>query len=190
MSLLPMLFSSWWESLNHVHRLDNQDFALPINNIYFPSSRYRNYQHPFDVINYRRSRFITPRYQEEEKYSVSLDVGKFNPDDITVKVADNVITVQAGHELILDEHGTVSREFERNYDIPEEYDVDEAKSELSSDGVLTISVPRKKLEGERAILIEYIPYPAVIEVAPGVGEQERPRSPNRRPRYNGSVAAG
>ncbi|KAG8039171.1 hypothetical protein G9C98_003478 [Cotesia typhae] len=190
MSLVPMLFSSWWESLRQAHRIDNQEFGMPINNIYFPASNYRNYQHPLFDVAYQRSRFITPKYRDEEKFSVTLNVAQYNPDDIAVKVVGNVIIVQAGDEYELDEFGTLSREFEKKYEVPEEYDVDEAKSELSSDGVLTIKVPKKESEGGRAILIEYLSYPVVIEVDPNAAEVDRPRSPNRRQRYYGSVAAG
>ncbi|MGH0181135.1 UNVERIFIED_CONTAM: hypothetical protein FKN15_006303 [Acipenser sinensis] len=53
-----------------------------------------------------------------------------------------------------DEHGFVSREFHRKYKIPAGVDSAAITSSLSSDGVLTISAPRKQADvPERAIPI-------------------------------------
>lgn len=61
-----------------------------------------------------------------------------------------------------DDHGFVSREFVRKYRVPAGVDPVSVTSSLSSDGVLTVTAPRKHTEGpERAIPITREDKPAV-----------------------------
>lgn len=61
-----------------------------------------------------------------------------------MKIADGSIIVEGKHEEKQDEHGFVSRQFSRRYVPPsKDIDIDNIVSSLSSDGVLTISVPKK-----------------------------------------------
>jgi len=79
----------------------------------------------------------------KDKFEVNLDVQQFAPEEITVKVTGkNTITVEGKHEEKQDEHGFVSRHFVRKYILPEGHDVDNIVSNLSSDGVLSITAPR------------------------------------------------
>lgn len=54
--------------------------------------------------------------------------------------------------------------------VPEQCDIDQVASHLSSDGVLTISVPKKQLtkpdSNEKVIKVQYTGQPAIIEKAP------------------------
>lgn len=78
---------------------------------------------------------------------VILDVQQFLPEEITVKtVGNNNIIVEAKHEERQDEHGFVSRHFVRRYVLPPSHDVINITSSLSSDGVLTITAPKKVKE--------------------------------------------
>lgn len=73
-----------------------------------------------------------------------LDVQQFAPGEITAKVADGAVIVEGKHEEKPDEHGFVSRHFVRRYVPPvEEVDLEKVVLSLSSDGVLTISIPKK-----------------------------------------------
>jgi len=74
---------------------------------------------------------------------VILDVQQFSPNEITVKTVDNYIIVEAKHEEKKDEHGFISRSFVRRYVLPSTHDLNNITSSLSSDGVLTISAPKK-----------------------------------------------
>lgn len=74
---------------------------------------------------------------------VILDVQQFSPDEITVKTVDNYVIVEAKHEERQDEHGYISRHFVRRYVLPSSHDLDNVTSTLSSDGVLTITAPKK-----------------------------------------------
>lgn len=74
---------------------------------------------------------------------VILDVQQFAPNEISVKTQNNVIIVEAKHEEKQDEHGFIFRHFVRKYILPEDTEVMDITSSLSSDGVLTISAPKK-----------------------------------------------
>jgi hypothetical protein len=75
------------------------------------------------------------------------------------------ISIATGkHEEQKDEHGTISRQFVRKYMIPEQCNIDEVSSSLSSDGVLSIVAPRKEQappRNEKSIKIEHTGKPAV-----------------------------
>ncbi|XP_017784519.1 PREDICTED: protein lethal(2)essential for life-like [Nicrophorus vespilloides] len=79
------------------------------------------------------------------KFLVNLDVQQFMPDEITVKATgNNVITVEAKHEQRKDRHGLVFRHFVRKYFVPQGYNIEGILSELSSDGMLSIVIPREE----------------------------------------------
>ncbi|CAK1591417.1 unnamed protein product [Parnassius mnemosyne] len=92
---------------------------------------------------------------EKDKFQINLDVQHFAPEEITVKTADDYVVVEAKHEEKKDEHGYVSRQFTRKYALPEGAVSENVVSELSSDGILTITAPRKHIDakGERVVPI-------------------------------------
>ncbi|KAJ0171134.1 hypothetical protein K1T71_013333 [Dendrolimus kikuchii] len=92
---------------------------------------------------------------DKDKFQVNLDVQHFSPDEITVKTADGYVVIEAKHEEKKDEHGYISRQFVRRYTLPEGAESEDIVSELSSDGILKISAPRKPVPGheERVVPI-------------------------------------
>ncbi|XP_004604742.1 alpha-crystallin B chain [Sorex araneus] len=99
---------------------------------------------------------------EKDRFSVNLDVKHFSPEELKVKVLGDVIEVHGKHEERQDEHGFISREFQRKYRIPADVDPLTITSSLSSDGVLTVNGPRKQASGpERTIPITREEKPAV-----------------------------
>ncbi|XP_072395414.1 alpha-crystallin A chain-like [Diabrotica undecimpunctata] len=79
---------------------------------------------------------------DENKFQANFDVQHFKPEEITVKVnGDRSITIEAEHEEKQDEHGAVYRHFVRKYKLPENCDIEQVNSKLSSDGVLSITAP-------------------------------------------------
>jgi len=103
---------------------------------------------------------------DKDKFQVILDVQQFKPEEINVKVVDKFVVIEAKHEEKQDEHGWISRQFVRKYMIPEQCDIDQVTSSLSSDGMLSITAPRKdkpKTQNERAIKIEHTGKPAIQE---------------------------
>lgn len=93
---------------------------------------------------------------DKDKFQVNLDVQHFSPDEISVKIVDGYVVIEAKHEEKKDEHGYISRQFSRRYALPEGTEAENVISELSSDGILTITAPRKPVEdhGERVVPIK------------------------------------
>lgn len=83
----------------------------------------------------------------KNEFKVMLDVKHFSPKDIEVKTLDGrVVEIKAKHEEKMDDHGFISREFSRKYVLPEDVQVEDIQTNLSKDGVLTISVPKLAIE--------------------------------------------
>lgn len=101
-----------------------------------------------------------------------LDVQQFTPEEITVKASNNCVLVEGKHEEKQDEHGFISRQFTRRYILPGGYDVADVVSTLSSDGVLTVTAPKRAppVAGERSIPIMRT-GPSKQPEAPTVEEQ-------------------
>lgn len=165
MSVVPMFFRDWWDDLDisRPSRLLDQQFGLALNRDELMNT----------ISNFPRSSFLNRYYRpwrgalakqdsgstisaDQNKYQVILDVQQFAPNEITVKCKDGCIIVEGKHEEKQDEHGFVSRQFVRRYMLPEDHDIEKVESSLSSDGVLTISAPRKgakEISGERVVSI-------------------------------------
>lgn len=185
MSLIPLIFSDWWEDLDRPHRIFDQDFGQGIypNQLLQPavleqflqSTPYRNHRPRSSLLYYRpwgellrnRDEGGTSTVQaNKDKFQVILDVQQFKPEEIDVKVVDKCVVVEAKHEEKKDEHGWISRQFVRKYLIPEQCEIDQVTSTLSSDGVLTITAPRKEKQedvAERTIKIQQTGKPAIQE---------------------------
>jgi crystallin alpha B len=196
MSLFPLLFSNWWEELDQPHHVRDQHFGQGLNperlavlpsSIFEPRPPHPAAVPPFPYLHRAthgpRSHYYRPwgdlllRGDEREggfstvksdkdKFHVALDVQQFTPEEINVKVVDKYVVVEGNHEEKQDDHGWISRKFTRRYLIPEQCNVDKIESHLSSDGVLSITVPRKeqiKEGGERVISIQKTGKPAITE---------------------------
>lgn len=191
MSLLPMLFSNWWEGLDRPHRLFDQHFGLGLSSDDLPSSwtlydteglvirpRRQLHRHfPYERSLSRKSSGASTVQADKNKFQVTLDVQQFSPEEVTVKVVGKNVVVEGKHEEKQDEHGWISRQFVRKYLVPEQCDIDELQSTLSSDGVLTITAPRKTLElddkKERIIKIQNTGQPALKEDSPKSVEAQK-----------------
>ncbi|XP_047984901.1 protein lethal(2)essential for life-like [Leguminivora glycinivorella] len=79
---------------------------------------------------------------DNKKFQISVDVQHFKPEEISVKVIDKHVIVEGKHEENQDQHGYVSRQFVRRYALPEGCLPDTVQSNLSSDGVLTVTAPK------------------------------------------------
>ena len=203
---MPLLFSDWWSSLDRPHHLFDQHFGLSLDPedlvdslvpsrsevlVYKPNRRHRRY-HPFlHSLMKRGSRGTSTICPDKNKFLVTLDVQQFQPEEINVKVVDNHIVVEAKHEEKEDEHGFISRQFVRKYTVPTECDIDQVESHLSSDGVLTISAPKKELpksdSNEKVIKIQFTGEPAIaprenpsIEGSSQARESNQPRQAGQR----------
>ncbi|CAL1297285.1 unnamed protein product [Larinioides sclopetarius] len=124
-----------------------------------------------NIVRPRRQTSVTSKSADSKKdanqFKVMLNVKHFRPEEIEVKTVDNCIVIHGKHEEHADEHGFVSREFTRRYQLPDDVEPQMVKSSLSQDGVLTISAPRKAIEppkNERVVPIT-IQQPAAVEEA-------------------------
>lgn len=95
---------------------------------------------------------------DENKFKVRLDVDPFERHELTVKTVDNQIVVEGRHEERRIGANVIKRQFTRRYFVPDGYDVKDAVSKISTDGILTVEVPRlwwKPLPSrERVLYIE------------------------------------
>ncbi|KAI6235782.1 Heat shock protein Hsp-12.2 [Aphelenchoides besseyi] len=78
-----------------------------------------------------------------DKWSVGFDVQHFKPDEIQVNVAENRLLINCRHEARNDQHGSVTREIQRAYHLPEAVDTSTLKSHLTARGVLQITAQKK-----------------------------------------------
>ncbi|XP_058796863.1 protein lethal(2)essential for life-like [Phymastichus coffea] len=176
MSLIPLIFSDWWEDLDRPHHLQDQDFGLGLHpeqlmtpqklNLLYLQPRRSNYIRPWTELLRQGDRGVSTVEADKDKFQVTLDVQQFKPDEIDVKVVDKYVVINAKHKEKRDEHGWISREFTRKYLIPEQCDVQQVVSKLSSDGILTIMAPRKetpKSKNEKVIKIELTGKPVLKE---------------------------
>ncbi|XP_022910910.2 protein lethal(2)essential for life-like [Onthophagus taurus] len=113
---------------------------------------------------------------DKDKFQVNLDVQHFGPNEITVKITGkNTITIEGKHEEKQDEHGFISRQFTRKYVLPDGLNLDRIQSNLSTDGVLSITAPKITVipdNQERSIPIVQTGTPSktVVEQQPKVVE--------------------
>lgn len=128
-------------------RLLDHDFGIGLNDYIFdisPRSRFYQRRCPYDwywLDPSEGSRSLIGK----DGFEVSMDVAQFKPKEITVKTVDNTVIVEGKHEEKEDEHGYISRQFVRKYQLPKGYKSEEVTTSLSSDGVLTIKAPKPTL---------------------------------------------
>ncbi|XP_017053282.1 heat shock protein 23 [Drosophila ficusphila] len=119
----------------------------------------------------------------KDGFQVCMDVSHFKPSELTVKVQDNSVLVEGTHEEREDDHGFITRHFIRRYALPEGYEADKVESTLSSDGVLTVKVPKppalEEKGNERIVQIQQV-GPAHLNV------KENPKETVEQKQDNGS----
>jgi crystallin, alpha B len=162
-----------WNDLTRPSRLLDQHFGLGVTPdellsafALMPSSpremmrplRSRDYYRPWATVAPSTGRRDTGSIitADKDKFQVCLDVQQFAPNEITVKTVGNQIVIEGKHEEKEDEHGYISRQFVRKYVLPEGHNIEDVISSLSSDGVLSITAPKKKpeaIENERVVTI-------------------------------------
>lgn len=157
MSVVPLMFRDWWDELEfptRTSRLLDQHFGTGLKRDDLMSSVWNSrptmlrsgYLRPWQrTTGLQKQDSGSTLNINDEKFEVILDVQQFTPNEISVKVTDRFVIVEAKHEEKQDEHGYVSRQFTRRYMLPNEINPDSVSSSLSSDGLLTVTAPMKKL---------------------------------------------
>jgi len=82
---------------------------------------------------------------DDTKLEISLDTTGYKPDELKVSAGQGMICVEGKHEE-KSEAGKVmvSRQFSKKYSMPSSARAEEVVSDLSQDGVLVISVPKRE----------------------------------------------
>ncbi|XP_051552170.1 alpha-crystallin B chain-like [Myxocyprinus asiaticus] len=138
----PLFRRSFWPYF-FPSRIFDQHFGEPISDsdmipsLYYPRPSFLRWPNWVDS-------GLSEMKLEKDRFSVNLDVNQFAPEELSVKISGDFLEIHAKHEDRQDEHGFVSREFLRKYRVPAGVDPTSVTSSLSSDGVLTVTAPRKE----------------------------------------------
>ncbi|CAL1297284.1 unnamed protein product [Larinioides sclopetarius] len=147
MSLLPLLTRNWWDAWDYPSRICDQHFGMGLlDNDLLPPTMYSGFLLRPRTQSNIDSSGLSEVKNEPDNFKVMLNVSHFKPNEIDVKTVDNSIVIHGKHEEKTDEHGFISREFTRRYQLPEGTDPETVKSSLSPNGVLTIEAPKKAVE--------------------------------------------
>lgn len=95
-------------------------------------------------------------------FEAFIDVHLFEPNEVIVKTVDHTIIIECNHEEKEDGHGSVQRNFTRKFDLPFGYDMKTVKSTLSTDGILTLKVPKPENKLERHVEVEQTEKPSFL----------------------------
>merc|ERR1712110_7611 len=85
---------------------------------------------------------------QDNKVEVCLDVSQYEPEELEVKVKDNVVTVRGRQETGSGTGNTntrAARMFTKSFTLPHRVHPAEVESRLTQDGRLVISAPARKL---------------------------------------------
>merc|ERR1712079_78662 len=74
------------------------------------------------------------KVKEGDEYKLALNMQQYSPEDITIKLNGNELTIEAAG------HG---EQFKQSHVIPDNINLDEMSSSFSSDGVLVVKAPKK-----------------------------------------------
>lgn len=165
----PYMFSEWEDLV--CHSLLDRHFGMELhrpNRVSLPAVSgclkmipQRNHLNELrDILDLATQHDESPRTSSvvnKDDFRVMMDVQHFKPEEIEVKIVDNHLVVTAKHEDKRDDHGWVSRQFVRRYQLPEDINAELLSSKLSSDGLLTIVAPKMqplKDKTERTLQIE------------------------------------
>ncbi|XP_046751893.1 protein lethal(2)essential for life-like [Diprion similis] len=183
MSLLPILLSDVLDDFESPSSILDGHYGMPLSPedlfeyrspscsdilLYKPVRKLRGRRYrPYETQLVNKSKGASVIKADKDKFHLTLDVQHFAPEEISVKVVDNNVVVEGKHEEKEDDQGWISRQFLRRYMVPSQCDIEQVRSSLSSDGILTITAPRKDAppieNRERVIEIKHTGKPAVMQ---------------------------
>ncbi|XP_046573512.1 protein lethal(2)essential for life-like [Haliotis rubra] len=87
-------------------------------------------------------------------FEVKVDVQQYDVEHLKVSQVENRLVISGKHETRADGHGFVSREFTREFLLPENVDAENMTSKLTEDGFLVIEAKMKGAEESTERVIE------------------------------------
>lgn len=164
MRTLPIL----WRMAEDLRRL-----ALPSSPLFeYPFATTYRVASPWNQLNRMMQEDLAKI--NKDGYQVSINVSEFKPEELTVKAIDNHVIVEGKSEEQHDDNGYVSRHFIRRLALPNGFEADNAISTLSSDGVLTVSVPKPQIEEKaREIPIQRMETPSLKSKEPAADDSTK-----------------
>ncbi|XP_043911386.1 heat shock protein 30C-like [Protopterus annectens] len=126
-----------------------------------------------DKLQDRREKDQDNRTQNKETgFSLSLDVKRFSPEELTVKVAGRKVTVEGKHEKKSEDRETVfsyeCNHFKKEVLLPEDVNSEEVTCLLSHNGELVIAAPRLS---SPAVTGRDIPISISKDISNGKGDE-------------------
>merc|ERR1712241_1628883 len=97
-----------------------------------------------------------PANLSDNKVEVCLDVSQYEPEELEVKVKDNVVTVLGRQETGSGTGNTntsAARMFTKSFTLPHRVHPAEVESRLIQDGRLVITAPARKLPAKRIFVV-------------------------------------
>merc|ERR1712110_719755 len=90
---------------------------------------------------------------DETKFEVTLDVSEYKPEELKVTTVNNTLAIEGKHEnktaaSTASGSSHVMRQFSRKWTLPSNCNPNEVASNLSSDGILMITAPKKALANQ------------------------------------------
>jgi len=97
---------------------------------------------------------------DDQKFEVTLDVSEYKPEELKVTTVNNTLAIEGKHESHKSDQdntpmstasgsSSVMRQFSRKWTLPTDADPNNVVSNLSSDGILMITAPRKGAIGSQ-----------------------------------------
>merc|ERR1712038_2045909 len=128
----------------------NEDFSLGRRSSWFSPMKLVRFPSLFGEEKKFESRFsgfkdenVIKVKDDDKAFEITMDTSMYKPDELTVNVMNNNLTVEAKHnEQSEDGRSFISKQFLRKYTLPRGCKQDSVVSNLSSDGVLVITAPK------------------------------------------------
>merc|ERR1711971_1072233 len=133
-----------------------------------------------DSANFQLKDQVLRVKDDENKFEVSIDTHGFKPEDLQVRVQNNIVSISAKHEEKTSESNSKSyssRQLSKCFTLPQGCKMDTVSSHLSKDGLLIISAPKPNANGQGA------PRKIQIQTGPLDGGRTAPEENNSAPRY-------
>lgn len=91
---------------------------------------------------------------DPKRYQVNLNVKRFAPEELRIKVKNRVIIVEGKHKMENDGNHFMASHFQQRFILPQASMPEEVKAVLKENGILSIFAPKHEIVTEREVPIE------------------------------------